>query len=210
MSRLARGSIDSGALAGLALAVPLGPMAILLIGTTLKHGRKIGFFGALAMASVDFAYGAIVFAFGSFVINFLTGWLFPLRVLGSAILIYVAITIFINTRKSTRLENSDTTESSTSGLMTYAKFFGLTVLNPATAFFFFGITPSLSALAQGTGSLSILLFAVGVFLGSIVWQLSLVLAAQLTKSFTNERIEHRIQYLGATRILALAIGLLLR
>ncbi|MEY3677658.1 MAG: hypothetical protein RL351_885, partial [Actinomycetota bacterium] len=29
----------TGALAGLALAIPLGPMAVLLISTTLKHGR---------------------------------------------------------------------------------------------------------------------------------------------------------------------------
>jgi len=32
----------TGAFAGLALAIPLGPMAILLISTTIKHGRGIG------------------------------------------------------------------------------------------------------------------------------------------------------------------------
>jgi threonine/homoserine/homoserine lactone efflux protein len=199
----------TGALAGLALAIPLGPMAILLISTTLKHGRGIGVFGALAMATVDFSYAALVFAFGNVIINLLTGWVFPLRVLGSAILVYVAIKIFMDARKSSKIENPDLSNSSASRFKTYAKFFGLTVLNPATAFYFFGITPSVASISQGTGFLSIGLFAIGVFLGSVVWQLSLVFAAHLTKSFTDERVQHRIQYAGAALILLLAVGLLL-
>ena len=199
----------TGALAGLALAIPLGPMAILLISTTLKHGRGIGVFGALAMATVDFSYAALVFAFGNVIINLLTGWVFPLRLLGSAILVYVAIKIFMDARKSSKIENPDLSNSSASRFKTYAKFFGLTVLNPATAFYFFGITPSVAAISQGTGFWSIGLFAIGVFLGSVVWQLSLVLAAHLTKSFTDEKIQHRIQYAGAALILMLAVGLLL-
>jgi threonine/homoserine/homoserine lactone efflux protein len=200
----------TGALAGLALAIPLGPMAILLISTTLKHGRGIGFFGALAMASVDFSYAALVFAFGNGIINLLTGWVLPLRLLGSAILLYVAFKIFMDARKSSRIDDPDLSDSPKSRFKTYAKFFGLTVLNPATAFYFFGITPSVAALSQGTGFWSTGLFAVGVFAGSVVWQMGLVLAAHLTKSFTDVKVQHRIQYAGAGLILALAIGLLLK
>lgn len=200
----------TGALAGLALAIPLGPMAILLISTTLKHGRGIGFFGALAMATVDFSYAALVFAFGNVIINLLSGWVFPLRVIGSAILIYVAVKIFFDARNSSKIDNPDLSNSPASRLKTYAKFFGLTVLNPATAFYFFGITPSVAALSQGSGISSVGLFAIGVFLGSVVWQMSLVLAAHVTKSFTDIKVQHRIQYVGAALILALAIGLLLK
>lgn len=198
----------TGILAGLALAIPLGPMAILLISTTLKHGRGIGFFGALAMASVDFCYAAVVFVFGNVIINLLTGLLFPMRVLGSAILVFVAIKIFLDARKSSRIEQPDLTNSPASRFKTFAKFFGLTVLNPATAFYFFGITPSVAAVAQGTNLGSIALFASGVFIGSIVWQLSLVLAAHLTKSLTDAKVQQRIQYFGALLILVLAIALL--
>ena len=200
----------TGALAGLALAIPLGPMAILLISTTLKHGRGIGFFGALAMASVDFSYAALVFTFGNAIINLLTGWVFPLRLLGSAILVYVGVKIFLDAKKSSKIENPDLSNSPASRFNTFAKFFGLTVLNPATAFYFFGITPSVAALSQGTGLLDIGLFALGVFLGSVVWQMSLVFAAHLTKSFTDVKVQHRIQYIGAGLILALAVGLLLK
>lgn len=200
----------TGALAGLALAIPLGPMAVLLISTTLKHGRGIGAFGALAMASVDFSYAALVFAFGNVIVNVLTGWILPLRLLGSAILVYVGVKIFLDARKSSKIESPELSDSPASRFKTYAKFFGLTVLNPATAFYFFGITPSVAAISQGTGFWSIGLFAFGVFAGSVVWQMGLVLAAHLTKSFTDVKVQHRIQYLGAGLILALAVGLLLK
>ena len=200
----------TGALAGLALAIPLGPMAVLLISTTLKHGRGIGAFGALAMASVDFSYAALVFAFGNVIVNVLTGWILPLRLLGSAILVYVGVKIFLDARKSSKIESPDLSDSPASRFKTYAKFFGLTVLNPATAFYFFGITPSVAALSQGTGFWTIGLFALGVFAGSVVWQMGLVLAAHLTKSFTDVKVQHRIQYVGAGLILALAVGLLLK
>lgn len=200
----------TGALAGLALAIPLGPMAVLLISTTLKHGRGIGAFGALAMASVDFSYAALVFAFGNVIVNVLTGWILPLRLLGSAILVYVGVKIFLDARKSSKIESPDLSDSPASRFKTYAKFFGLTVLNPATAFYFFGITPSVAALSQGTGFWTIGLFAFGVFAGSVVWQMGLVLAAHLTKSFTDVKVQHRIQYVGAGLILALAVGLLLK
>lgn len=201
----------TGLVAGIALAIPLGPMAILLISTTIKHGRGIGVFGALAMASVDFSYAALVFAFGNAVIGALSDWVLPMRIAGSAILVFVAKRIFIEARRSAKLESPELENSPTSRFKTYAKFFGLTVLNPATAFYFVGITPSVAAMANANAqSLGVIEFALGVFAGSVVWQMSLVFAAHLTAKFTDVKVQHRIQYAGAILILALAVGLLLK
>lgn len=203
----------TGLVAGIALAIPLGPMAILLISTTIKHGRGIGAFGAAAMASVDFSYAALVFAFGNAIIGALNDWVLPMRIAGSAILAFVAVRIFVEARKSSKLETPELSDSPTSRFKTYAKFFGLTVLNPATAFYFVGITPSVAAMASsgsGSGSFAVLEFALGVFSGSIVWQMSLVFAAHLTAKFTDIKVQHRIQYAGALLILVLAVGLLLK
>lgn len=201
----------TGVVAGIALAIPLGPMAILLISTTIKYGRQIGIFGALAMASVDFSYAALVFAFGNALISNLNDWVLPMRVVGSVILAYVATRIFLDARRSSKLEAPQLDNSPTSRLKTYAKFFGLTVLNPATAFYFVGITPSVAVMANSNqNGLGVIEFAIGVFLGSVVWQLSLVFAAHLTAKFTDVKVQHRIQYAGAILILALAVGLLLK
>jgi threonine/homoserine/homoserine lactone efflux protein len=201
----------TGLVAGIALAIPLGPMAILLISTTIQYGRSIGVFGALAMASVDFSYAALVFAFGNAVIGALSDWIFPMRIAGSAILAFVALRIFLEARKSSRLESPELGNAATTRAKTYAKFFGLTVLNPATAFYFVGITPSVAAMAESSSvNVGVLAFALGVFFGSVVWQLSLVFAAHLTAKFTDLKVQHRIQYAGAFLIVALALGLLLQ
>lgn len=205
----------TGVVSGLALAIPLGPMAILLIGTTLKHGRGIGVFGALAMATVDFLYAGLVFAFGNAVITALSDWVFALRLTGSAILVYLAIRIFINAKKASAgasaSSDGEVNGDGASALKTYAKFFGLTVINPATAFYFVGITPSVSVMAhEGGRGPGLFAFAIGVFLGSIVWQLGLVAAATLTRSFTSPRLQSRLQMIGAALIAILAIFLLVR
>lgn len=201
----------TGAFAGLALAIPLGPMAILLISTTIKHGRGIGVFGALAMATVDLSYAAVVFAFGNLAISLLTDWLFPMRLAGSVILTVVAVRIFLDARRSSALNLSTDPIAKPTRLATFAKFFGLTVLNPATAFYFVGITPSVAELASaGDLIVGIGLFAIGVFLGSIVWQFGLVFAATLTSKFANHKVQQGIQYSGALLILVLAVVLILR
>lgn len=203
--------LGTGLLAGIALAIPLGPMAILLISTTIKYGRGIGVFGALAMASVDFSYAALVFAFGNAVIDSLNDWILPMRIAGSAILVYVALKIFMDALRSNRIESPNLENSPTTRLKTYAKFFGLTILNPATAFYFVGITPSVAAMAKASATnYGVLEFAIGVFVGSVVWQLSLVFAAHLTAKFTDVKVQHRIQIVGAILIFALAIGLLIK
>lgn len=200
----------TGVLAGLALAIPLGPMAILLISTTIKSGKSVGVFGALAMAGVDFSYAALVFGFGSAVIEALSDWILPMRVVGSVILVIVGIRIFLDAQKSSSDEYLVESKSRVSRFSTFAKFFGLTILNPATAFYFVGITPSVAAMASTSElPLAFMYFAGGVFLGSLVWQLALVGAAGVTTTFLSSKIRRRIQYLGAFLIVLLAIWLLL-
>jgi threonine/homoserine/homoserine lactone efflux protein len=200
----------AGFIAGLALAIPLGPMAILLIGTTLRSGRGVGSFGALAMATVDACYAAIVFAFGNLVITALSEWVFPLRILGSAILVVIAVKIWLDSRKPLEPDASRQSSLTHSRVLTFAKFFGLTIINPATAFYFVGITPSVSSLNSSQGlAVGFIVFAGGVFFGSLIWQLTLVQMGSLTAKFTDRKVQNQIQKFGAILILLLAAGLLL-
>lgn len=199
----------TGLIAGIALAIPLGPMALLLISTTLQHGRSISSFGALAMSSVDFLYALLTATFGVALVNLLTDWVWPLRILGSVLLFVISIQFFRNARKDFA-GLSDTPQMASRG-KTYAKFFALTVINPATAFYFVGIVPSVAATTKGQDSLiTALVFACGVFLASIFWQLSLVAAATLTKSFTKPKTQSALRMVGAVLIAVLAIALLLK
>lgn len=199
----------TGLIAGIALAIPLGPMALLLISTTLQHGRKISTFGALAMSSVDFIYALLTATFGVAVVAALSAWVWPLRILGSVLLVIISIQFFLGARKD--FAGLSDTPQMTSRTKTYARFFALTVINPATAFYFVGIVPSVAASTAGQSTvITALIFAIGVFIASIFWQLTLVFAATVTKSFTNPKIQSLLRMVGAGLIAVLAVGLLLR
>lgn len=198
-----------GFLAGLALAIPLGPMAIMLITTTIAKGRRVGIVAALAMASVDFSYSILVFTVGDVVVTALSAWLFPLRLAGSLLLIYVALRIALKAKKASPSERQ-ASPAKTRAIQTFTTFFGLTVLNPATAFYFVGITPSVSAISGTNLVLDALSFGLGVFAGSILWQFLLVFGSHLVSRFMTARLQTQLQYLGAILIVALAIWLLLR
>lgn len=194
---------------GLGLAVPIGPMAILLITTTIARGRRAGALGALAMASVDFTYALVVFTLGSIVLNAIEPLVMPLRVFGSIVLFVVAVQLF-RKAKNSKLEARKVSENSTkNSITTFATFFGLTVINPATAFYFLAITPSVAQVSVGEGlSFTVLSFGLGVFTGSVIWQFALVSSAHFISKRMSPSLQRSLQYGGATLIFVLSIWLI--
>jgi threonine/homoserine/homoserine lactone efflux protein len=199
-----------GFLAGLALAIPLGPMAILLITTTVARGRKVAAVAASAMASVDFSYAVLVFTLGKVVISSISEWLAVLRIGGSVLLVLVALRIALNAKKSVAQKRQVSGGSAKTALVTFTTFFGLTVINPATAFYFVGITPSVASMGSEHLVIDALLFGAGVFVGSIIWQSFLVLSSHALSRRLNDRAQMFMQYVGALLIVGLAIWLLLK
>lgn len=196
---------------GLGLAVPLGPMAILLITTTISRGRRTGYIGALAMASVDFSYALVVFALGTIVLQAIRPLVLPLRIFGSIVLLVVAVQLFRKARIS-NLEARKVSESSTrNSIATFATFFGLTVINPATAFYFLAITPSVAQITAGEGlTFNVLYFGLGVFTGSIIWQFTLAGSAHFVSKRITPSFQRGLQYGGAALIAILAVWLILK
>jgi len=80
---------------GLAIAAPVGPVGVLCVNRTLRHGIGIGLASGLGAAVADGAYGAVA-GFGvSRVAEFLLGHQDTLRVLGGAFLLPITILAFV-------------------------------------------------------------------------------------------------------------------
>lgn len=199
-----------GFAAGLALAIPVGPMAILLINTTMAKGWRHGALGALAMAAVDGLYAATVFFVGGTISAWLKDWALQLSLGGAAILLYLGITTLVKSLKNLRLEAGETIASSGSLAKTFATFFGATVLNPPTALYFLALAPSVAKLATGGIANAGLAFAIGVFVGSIIWQQSLAFAGVGLRSITQGKLRAWIGALGGTLIIGLAVAMAIR
>lgn len=201
-----------GFAAGLALAIPVGPMAIMLINTTVAKGWRHGVVGAFAMATVDGLYAVSVFYIGGALASWLNVWSLWLSLGGSAILLYLGIATLVKNLAlfKTNSEDAAPTRPETSRRKTFATFFGATVVNPPTALYFLALAPSVSSIATDGNALAGVVFAIGVFVGSILWQESLAFAGIALRSITRGKLRAWIGALGGALIIALSVTMALR
>ena len=201
-----------GFAAGVALAIPVGPMAIMLINTTISRGWRHGAIGALGMAVVDFSYALLVFIVGALISNFLSAWGVWLSLGGAAILLALGIQTLVRNLSLLRKPESHDANSVAAGsrTKTFATFIGATVLNPPTALYFLAIAPTVSTLSNSNGFTAALIFAGGVFIGSIIWQEGLALAGLGLRQLTTNRVRAIVGSLGGALIIALSISIAIK
>jgi len=165
-----------GAAAGFAIAAPVGPIGLLCIRRTLKHGSLAGFVSGLGAAVADLIYGLLAVAG----IGVLNAWLLHrsqwLSAAGGLFLIGLGIHIW---REPPAGESADARDL---GLVaSFGSTFLLTLTNPMTIVSFAGLMAGLGAAASKAAPFSL---AVGVFLGSAAWWLVL--------SSTTALLRHRL------------------
>jgi threonine/homoserine/homoserine lactone efflux protein len=201
-----------GFFAGLALAIPVGPMAIMLINTTLEKGWRTGVAGASAMATVDFLYALTVFLLGHAISSFFATWGQLLSLLGAGVLLWLGAATLVRNLRLMRSASQDVTDSkyASTPLKTFFVFAGATILNPPTALYFLGIAPSVAQIETDNFLLSALVFALGVFVGSVIWQQALALAGTTLRKFAQKKIRVFFGLLGGALIIALAVALAIR
>ena len=159
-----------GALIGLAIAAPIGPMGALCIQRTLARGFWAGLAGGLgtALADVTFATAAATgFAVFAGVVERIA---LPLGLIGGSFLMYLAYTGWPRVPSTEPgAEPRAAAAPEARGLFrTTLTTYALTITNPPTILLFAAIFAGLG-LAQGTSLLAIAALVVGVFLGSLAW-----------------------------------------
>lgn len=198
-----------GFMAGLALAIPVGPMAIMLINTTISKGLRHGVIGALGMATVDATYALAVFVVGGLIASALASLKIAFGLIGSAILLYLGIQ---TAYRNLKLLNESTTainNSLSSGSIgkTFGTFVAATAVNAPTALYFLAIAPNVANMGYSLTPTNILVFVLSVFLGSLVWQEALVFAGLAVRGITTNRFRAWIGLVGGVLITALAISI---
>ena len=198
-----------GILMGLAIAAPVGPIALLCIRRTLAQGRLIGLLSGLGAASADGLYG-IVAAFGLTAIsNLLIEHTTFLQMGGGLFLCYLGLTTFFATPSiaPTALDTSSDISSNPSlgnpgqllsrkaRFAAYTSTLALTLTNPATILSFFAIFAGLGITE--TAYLNSVTLVFGVFTGSALWWLVLVSGVvHLRNRLTPRRLLHFNRWLS--------------
>jgi threonine/homoserine/homoserine lactone efflux protein len=198
-----------GFTAGLALAIPVGPMAIMLINTTISRGLRHGVIGALAMATVDSAYAFAVFVIGGLIAAALVTLKLTFGLIGAGILLVLGVqTAYKNLRllNDSNSPNTKTTEPTSLG-KTFITFVAATIVNAPTALYFLAIAPNVANMGYRITAGNIAIFVISVFLGSLIWQESLVFAGLAVRGLTTNRFRAWLGLAGGLLIIALAISI---
>lgn len=193
----------TGVAAGLAIAMPPGAIAALIVQTGLRAGVRPALAAGLGTATVDLCYVSLAVALGAAIVPVLGPAEGPLRLAAGFALITIGLLGMLRARTSAA---ADTRASGTAHLMrTYLRFVALTLVNPATLAYFV-------AIALGLGSevlANIPAFVAGVFLASASWQSLLAVIGGSLHGRLDERLRTLVA-LGANLIvLVLGIRILL-
>jgi threonine/homoserine/homoserine lactone efflux protein len=187
--------VSKGMMAGLAIAVPVGPVNVLCASRTLRKGRFSGLMSGFGAATADAFYGAIA-GFGiRFLIEFLKREEFWIRVIGGILLVAIGVTYLRKSPQAADLPGEDSNAHSD-----FVSSLLLTLTNPTTVLSFLAVLAGLGMGGHRDWLLTLLLVG-GVFCGSMLWWVILVL---LVGRFRNRFDGQAIRFMN--RIAGLAIG----
>ena len=170
-----------GALTGLAIAAPVGPIGILCIRSALSHGFRNGLAVGMGAASADALYGAVAACGLTAVSSVLVRWQTPVQLGGGLFLCYLGWVTF---RSKPARQNAGAVSPHLA--KTYAATVVLTLTNPATILSFIAIFAGLGLGAAPDPRLAGVT-VLGVFLGSALWWVFLSGVAAALSAWVNEQ-----------------------
>jgi threonine/homoserine/homoserine lactone efflux protein len=156
-----------GFLIGVSVAAPIGPINLLCIRRTITHGTSLGLVSGLGSATGHVVYSAIPALGLSAFSSILLGHSFWFQMLGALMLAYLGF----KTLTSSTLDSSSSA-GETGLLAAFASTCLLTLANPMTMLSFAAAFTGLNFTSSQTQPG---LFALGVFVGSMLWRTGLCL-----------------------------------
>lgn len=182
----------AGALAGYAIAIPVGAIAVLIIHTALHHGLRTGLAAAAGAATADLVYASLAALAGLWISALIGPLQAALQVVGGLVLVVFGLRGFYALRSAR--ESIDPARSHDQAgrphHRTYLELLVLTMLNPATVIYFTALTVSLPFLG---GAAERVVFAGAAFLASLSWQVVLALFG----AALGRRSSHRLRTASA-------------
>lgn len=195
-------------MAGYGIAIPVGAIALLIIQVGIKCGFRCAFMAGAGAATADLVYAVLAVVGGAALAQVIdsTGTMF--QILSGIVLVVIAV---VGLRKATRpVEQVEVSMPNPSDLVgTYARFLGLTIINPTTVVYFAAVVVGLGVASGLTGTGGIV-FAIGAFLASLSWQTLLAFIGASAGKRMSRRVQMVAMIVGNLLILGLAVVIILR
>ncbi len=196
-----------GAIIGVSIAAPVGPIGILCIRRSLTAGRAAGLATGLAATVADVLYGAIA-AFGlTSVATLLLDYLDAIRLVGGLALLYLGWKTFRQAPLDPGLARAGDYVDTPRGA--FVSTLAVAITNPITIILFAGIFAGLG-VSGGAGSRGDAgLLVLGVGLGSGGWWVLLSGGADIARRWVTARVLQMINRVAGLVILGFAVYALL-
>ena len=186
-----------GIAAGYAIAIPFGPIAILIVRTGVRQGLRAAAAAGAGTATADLIFATIAMLFGAAASAFLAPILPAARLVAGAALAVIALRGLLAVPQPMERETGTVRPGNT-----YLLFLGLTMLNPPTVIYFVSLAIALPEVSADFASRAI--FAVAAFLASLSWQEVLAVVGAMLHGRLTPRLQRITAVVSSLIILALA------
>jgi threonine/homoserine/homoserine lactone efflux protein len=197
-------ALITGLAAGLAVAMQVGAVSLLLVETAVARGPRVGIAAGMGVATVDLLFAAAAAAAGATAGAMLAEHETEIRRVAAATLAGIALHGLVTLRNSSS-EAAENAAEAAGPRAHYVRFFAITLLNPLTIASFAAVATSLPLDHAGAA----IAFATGVGAASAGWHLFLTAAAGHAGPWITPRIQRTLAIGGRVVVLALAAHLAL-
>jgi threonine/homoserine/homoserine lactone efflux protein len=195
----------AGAIAGYAIAIPVGAIAVLIIHIGLTSGLRQGLAAGAGAATADLVYATIAALAGAGVAAVVGPLEGPLRVVGGIVLVLIGLYGLMSAWQSRDSDTGAHLPTHRPHGRTYLAVLGLTLLNPATVIYFAALTVGLPFLGDISERL---VFAGAAFVASLSWQSLLAVFGALLGRGAGHRLRLPTVLLGNFIVIALGLVVL--
>ncbi|MGV9373833.1 LysE family transporter [Micromonospora tulbaghiae] len=219
------GAFLAGLVAGYGVAIPVGAIAILILGLSARTSFRVGAAAALGVATADGLYAAVAALGGAAMASGLAPFAAPLRLVAAGVLLALACLTAWRALRPPATTHPPSPSATThppgttqepgarGGLDTPVRAFGavlaLTLLNPATVVYFVALVLGRGDVLD-SGPPAAAAFTLGVFLASASWQVLIAGGGSLIgRALTGARGRRVTALLSSVIIAALAVATVL-
>lgn len=195
----------AGVIAGLGVAMPLGAIAALLLREGVVNGFRVAAASAAGVATVDVVYCVVATTAGALLSQRVEEHRGLFLVVSGVVVVGIGLR---NVRQGMQARRPPTSPNATraSAVAAYARFVGLTAVNPLTLVYFVALggvvtTPGGSWVAPAV-------FTAAVGLASLAWQLGLAAVGTIVGGSLGGRAVRVIDITASVLVIALGIGVI--
>lgn len=206
-------ALGVGAVAGLGVAMPIGPVGVLLLREGVERGFRVALGAALGVATVDAVYATVAVLAGSSVAQAVDDHRAVVRIVATAVLVVIACWGLVGVRRQWRALGAAVSDGSVSDdaaevplaatpVGAWLRFVAMTAVNPMTLLTF--ATVAVSLVGRLGNDAARPAFVVGVAVASAAWQTVIAGSGAALGHRLSPRARLRLSAVGHGVVLVLA------